>query len=276
MSLNQFPPLSLAAWQPTLKTVQAYAQLTGKVRRALTPRQKHWSHVSLRTGVSGLTSTPIPAGTKSFEMSLDFTVHKLIITTSRGEQWQKPLAGQSPATFCEEALAALAQMEIKPEIDRSLFTDATPGAYDREAIERYWQALSRIDMIFKRFKGELREETSPVQLWPHHIDLAMLWFSGRLVPGIDPADEENADEQMNFGFSPGDEGIPEPYFYITAYPLPDGLTGASLPAGASWHTQGFTGAVLRYETLTTANEPDEMLLQFLRTVQQAGSALMRS
>lgn len=29
------------------------------------------------------------------------------------------------------------------------------------------------------------------------------WFSGRLVPGQDPANAEFADEQMNFGFSTG-------------------------------------------------------------------------
>ena len=43
----------------------------------------------------------------------------------------------------------------------------------------------------------------------------------RKIPGQDPADEESSDKQMNFGFTFGDEGIPEPYFYITAYPLPD-------------------------------------------------------
>jgi hypothetical protein len=208
-------------------------------------------------------------------MTLDLTAHKLVIVSSRGEQWQKPLSGQSSAAFCEEALAALAGLDIHPEIDRSLFNDTTPGAYDRDAVTRYWQALSQIDPIFKQFKGELRQETGPVQLWPHHIDLAMLWFSGRLVPGVDPTDEESADEQMNFGFSPGDGGIPNPYFYITAYPRPDGLTNTPLPADAYWHTQGFTGAILMYEALVTASQPKEKLLTFLRTVQQAGANLMR-
>jgi hypothetical protein len=275
MSQNPFPPLSLGEWQPTLNTLQSYAKLLGKVRRALTPRQKHWGHISLYVGATGLTTSPIPAGPINFEMTLDLTVHKLVIVSSRGEQWQKPLSGQSPAAFCEEALAALAGLDIHPEIDRSLFSETSPGAYDRDAVTRYWQALSQIGPIFKQFKGELRQETGPVQLWPHHIDLAVLWFSGRLVPGVDPADEESADEQMNFGFSPGDGGIPNPYFYITAYPRPDGLTDTPLPADAYWHTQGFTGAILMYEALVAASQPKEKLLTFLRTVQQAGANLMR-
>jgi hypothetical protein len=275
MTNNIFPPLTLAEWQPTLETLQTYAKLMGKVRRALAPSHKHWFHVSLRLAVNGLTTTPIPAGAKTFEMVLDLTTHQLVIATSHGEQWRKPLVGQSATQFMEDALAALGAMDIRPEIDRSLFSDTAPQTYDRAAVERYWQALSQVDAVFKQFRGELRRETGPVQLWPHHIDLAMLWFSGRLVPGQDPDNEEEADEQMNFGFTPGDSGIPNPYFYITAYPLPNGLTDTSLPGDAYWHTAGFTGAILMYESLVNAAEPGQTLLDFLRTVQQAGAALMR-
>lgn len=274
MPTHTFPPLPLAEWQPTLTTLQTYAKLIGKVRRAFAPRQKHWFHVSLRLNATGLTTTAIPAGSKIFEMQLDLTAHRLIVTSSRGERWSTPLTGQSPAQFRDEALAALTLMGIEPDIDHSLFGDDSPGAYDRAAVERYWLALSQIDAIFKRFRGELREETGPVQLWPHHIDLAMLWFSGRLVPGQEPSNEEYADEQMNFGFTPGDDSIPEPYFYATAYPLPEGLTTTRLPGAAYWHTTGFSGAILPYAALVGVTAPADTLLAYLRTVQQAGARLM--
>lgn len=275
MSQNDFPSLKLANWQPTRDTIHQYARVIGKIRQALAPRQKHWWHISLRAAATGLSTTPIWAGSMSFELLLDFVNHKLVITTSRGEQWHKPLRGQSVAAFCEETLATLAGLDIKPDLNRSLFTDTTPGIYQPADAERFWQALSQIDAIFKKFKGELRQETSPVQLWPHHFDLAMLWLSGRLIPGQDPQDEENADEQMNFGFALGDESIPEPYFYITAYPLPDGLLDTPLPDDVTWHTEGFTGALLMYEALVTAADPAEKLLNYLRTVQQAGANLMK-
>ena len=210
MSNHSFPSLATVEWQATRDTIQVYAQVLGKVRRVLTPAQRHWAHISLRAATTGLTTTPIPAGPITFDMLLDFTTHQLVITTSRGEQWRKPLNGQSAAIFYEDTLATLDSLGIQPDIDRSLFGDTTPGDYDPVHASRYWQALSQIDAVFKQFKGTLRGETSPVQLWPHHIDLAFLWFTGRLVPGIDPNDEESADEQMNFGFSPGDEAFPSP------------------------------------------------------------------
>lgn len=271
---HQFPPLPLTDWQPTLRTLQHYAQLIGKVRRALTPAQKHWWHVGLQVATTGLTTTPIPADDLTFDLLLDLTTHHLVATTNRGEQWRVPLTGQSPAMFCDQLLTRLSVMGLEVTIDRSLFADTTPGAYDPQAVERYWSALSQLDGLFKQFKGSLREETGPVMLWPHHIDLALLWFSGRLVPGQDPTDEEHADEQMNFGFSPGDEMIADPYFYITAYPQPVGWQDIPLPAEAVWLTEGFSGAVMRYEVLVVADKPGEILLNFLQTVQQAGAKLM--
>ncbi len=275
MSNAQFPALTSAVDQSSQKTLQIYAQVLGKVRRALTPPQRHWAHVSLRIGTAGLTTSPIAVGGITFEMLLNLTEHKLVITTSQGDQWQKPLVGQSAADFCSDSLAVLAALGLEPEIDRNLFTDTTPGTYQRAEVETYWQALTQIGATFKQFKGKLRGETSPVQLWPHHIDLAFLWFSDRLIPGQDPADEEHADEQMNFGFSPGDDSIPKPYFYITAYPMPAGLTDVALPVGATWSSAGFTGALLMYDTVLQTDNPQETLLDFLSTVHQAGSTRMR-
>jgi hypothetical protein len=166
-------------------------------------------------------------------------------------------------------------MGITVEIDRSLFADESPRVFEAAVARNYCQAAISIDRVLKQFKAELPGETSPVQLWPHHFDLALLWFSGRKVPGVDPADEENADEQMNFGFSTGDEGMPEAYFYITAYPWPAGITDAPLPPGAVWHTKSWKGALLRYESLVGMEQPEEKLLAYLRAAYQAGSNLMQ-
>ena len=58
MSNLLLPDLSLDGWRATRDTVQAYAEVLSGVRKALTPRQKHWWHISLRVGASGLTPLP--------------------------------------------------------------------------------------------------------------------------------------------------------------------------------------------------------------------------
>ena len=171
------------------------------------------------------------------------------------------------------ATLAAAGIELEPDL-LAAFDGAETLPYDVAAIARFRQVINWVDSAFKTFKGGLREETSPVQVFPHHMDVSMNWFSGRLIPGVDPADEESADEQMNFGFVTGDGPIPDAYFYVTAYPSPDGWTDLALPGGAYWHTEGWTGAVLPYAAVVATARPLELLLEYLRRLQAHGAKLM--
>ncbi len=274
MTLNSFPSLPLASWRATRDTLAGYSKVAGKIRRALTPPQKHWWHASLHVSAAGLTTTPVWSGSQMFEVVLDLAAHQARILTSAGRSRFVPMTGQSPAAFCQQLDTALAALGLAVEFDRSVCAAETAGTYDPAAAARYWQALVQIDAVFKRFRHSFREESSPVQLWPHHFDLALLWLSGRLVPGQDPSDPEYADEQMNFGFSTGDEGIAEPYFYVTAYPTPAQWTEQPLPDGAHWRTTGWTGAILPYAALTEASDSQALLLEFLHTAHRAGARLM--
>jgi hypothetical protein len=269
-----YPSLVLDEWRATRDTIHAYAKVIGDIRRNFAPKQKYWGHLSLRVTATGLTTRPFIAGNRVVELVLDFTVHQLIISTNRGEQWRQPLYGQSSNELCGRMLSALGLMDVWPELDRGLLSDA-PGAYDIAAISRFWQVLTRLNGVLTQFRGERREETSPVEMWPEHFDLAVLWFSGRMVPRQDVANENWADEQMNFGFVTGDASVPEPYFYATAYPLPPMLPGTAWPQDVRWHSLGWNGAVMPYAALVGAADPDGKLLSFLRTAQQAGSSLMR-
>ena len=273
MTQLTFPPLQLDKWEPTRNTIQSYAQVIGKVRHTFSPAQKHWWHVGLHTRATGLTTTPILANGLIIELQLDFCEHRLLITTNQGERLEIPLEGQSPAEFCTEVCDALATWGIQSDENEVKFEDDTPGVYDKTAVSTFWTAFSQIDSIFKIFKASLREETSLIQLWPHHFDLAMLWLSGRLIPDQDPANAENADEQMNFGFVTGDGGIPEPYFYVTAYPVPENFTDSPLLDGAYWQTEGWTGAILPYAQLVETKNPQEKLLTFLKAAHQAGKKI---
>ncbi len=271
MSTPSLPPLALASWQPTRDTLQGYVTILGRLRAGLTPPQPHWQHISVRVGTGGLTTTPLslPDGGR-LEMRLDLEQHSLIVDSRTS--WQLALAGQPPQTLGETVIAKLAEEGWMPPIDAG--TLSPDGAWDRQAIAAYWQALTFTHAVLAEFRAGLPGSTTPIQLWPHHFDLAVNWFSGRKVPGYDPEDLEWADEQMGFGFSTGDGGIPDPYYYVTAYPWPEAIVESPLPALAHWHREGWNGAVLRYDALLAASDPSRLLLSFLRRAQEAGAACM--
>ncbi|MEW8690975.1 MAG: DUF5996 family protein [Candidatus Thiodiazotropha endolucinida] len=271
----QLPALSLSSWRPTRDTLQQVARIVGKVRSQFAPKSKHWWHITLSVYSHGLTTTPFPVGTQNYELSLDLAGHRLILSCSDGRLSILPLAGQSSASLFRWIISSLPSMGI--DLERHLsgeYGDESVLPYDYAAAENYRRTINWVDSVFKAFKGGLREESSPVQLFPHHFDLALNWFSGRLVPGADPADEEHADEQMNFGFVTGDESIPDAYFYVTAYPEPADWMELELKQGAYWHTDGWIGAVLPYAELLKHDQPYSLLLVYLQQLRLHGAGLM--
>ena len=272
---QQLPSLTLSDWNLTRDTLHLYARIIGKIRARYMPKSKHWWHITLSVSARGITTTPFPIAGQNLELSLDLTTHQLVIASSNGWGATLPLAGQSAAGLCRQISATLAAAGIELEPDLLSAFDGEEGLpYDTEAIGRFRQAINWVDTAFKTFKSGLREESGPVQIFPHHMDVSLNWFSGRLVPGTDPADEENADEQMNFGFVTGDGSISDAYFYATAYPVPDNWADLALPEGAYWHTEGWTGAILPYAAVLASEQPLDLLLDYLRKVQAHGKKLM--
>ncbi|MCG8057473.1 MAG: DUF5996 family protein [Candidatus Thiodiazotropha endolucinida] len=271
------PSLTLVDWLQTRDAIHQYARIMGKIRGFYMPKAKHWWHITLTVNAHGLTTTPFPVSGRNLEMQLDLISHQLSIYSDSGWHCAIPLKGNSAAGMRQQITQLLATQGIELDEQRlGAFDDENILTYDADAADDFRRALCWIDVVFRTFKGGLRQETSPVQLFPHHLDIAMNWFSGRLVPGVDPDDEENADEQMNFGFVSGDASIDEAYFYVTAYPMPENWSDLALPEGAYWHSEGWVGAILPYARLLEANDPQVTLLEFLQQVQGHGAALMNS
>jgi Family of unknown function (DUF5996) len=61
-----WPALPLDAWRDTYATLHMWTQIVGKVRLALSPPVNHWWHVALYVTARGLTTSPMPYGTRTF------------------------------------------------------------------------------------------------------------------------------------------------------------------------------------------------------------------
>ena len=259
--VRKLPDLDVQSISGTRDALHAYARVLGDWLKSCRPRRKHWWHASLRPSLAGLTTGVVNARV-DFELELDLRQNQLLACTSDGARLVETLRGQPASEFAQVINDFLLTNGIDDGMAPAGALDSGSGFADYSAEHAYSvaQVLNSVSAAMAEFRAGIPEETSPIQLWPHHFDLSMLWLPGEKIPGQDPANEEYSDKQINFGFTFGDEGIPEPYFYVTAYPLPDAFESLPLPAGSHWRTEGFSGVVLLYRSLIESSDPGGYLL----------------
>jgi Family of unknown function (DUF5996) len=279
-----FPALPLEEWEDTKETLHRYVQIVGKVRLAYSPFRNHWWHVPLYVTTRGLTTSPIPHGHMTFEISFDLVDNKLAVSTSEGGRFAFVMDDLPVAEFYGRLFDGLAALGVEASINSRPFDlddeytleeNTFHCVCDREYVRRYWRVLVQVDQVFKEFAGRFNGKTSPVQLYWHSFDLAVTRFSGRRAPEREGADtvtrEAYSHEVISFGFWPGDKNVREPAFYSYTAPEPEGLTGQPLsPEGAFWAPEGGT-ALLMYNVLREMNSPRSALLDFLESAYQAGA-----
>ncbi|MDJ0710088.1 MAG: DUF5996 family protein [Woeseiaceae bacterium] len=277
MADEKFPPLDPSSIDGTRKAVHAYARVAGAWSKALRKKRKHWWHASMRPSLYGLT-TGVIYGKTDFEIEVDLANSQLCVRTCSSQVGER-LTGQSSSRIAETVSNALRAAGFDPDDAVStgaVVSDDEYPTYSADQANLMHRALGSIAAVLEDFRATIREEKSPIQVWPHHFDLSMIWLPGPKVPGQDVANEEYADKQMNFGFAFGDEAIPEPYFYVTAYPLPDSLPNEPLPDGTVWHSDGFDGAVLKYRELTTMQDPAAYLIDMWTGLLEAARGQLSS
>jgi Family of unknown function (DUF5996) len=283
------PKLALDEWEDTKNTLHLWLQIVGKVRLASTAPRNHWWHAPLYVDVRGLTTRRMHAASGiAIEIRFDFIDHRLVIATNRGQVEEFELVdGLSVAEFDERLHAALRRLGTdvtiretphKLAITTPFPEDEEHAAYDHDAVERFWRILDWSDGVLEEFAGWYCGKTSPVHLFWHGLDLAVTRFSGRrgpAMPEASPIDREAySHEVISFGFWAGDEKVKEATYYSYTAPEPGGLRRQPLhPREAFWAEEGRNpAALLPYEAVRTAPNPEGALLAFLESAYQAGAA----
>ena len=284
-----WPSLPLAAWHDTHDTLHMWMQIVGKTRLALAPRQNHWWHVPLYVSSRGLTTTPIPYGSRTFEVEFDFIDHRLVVETSEGTIREIALRAQAVADFYREYTDLLAGLGIvvslwpvPVEVDHPIpfLEDRVHAAYDSARAHRFFRMLLQADRITKRFQGRFLGKTSPVHFFWGAFDLALTRFSGRRAPEHPNTEwrvlrEANSHEEISVGFWPGSGGVAEPAFYAYARPEPPGFASTAIRPAAAYYSRELGDFILPYEMVRSASSPDELVLDFYQSAYSAGADLAR-
>jgi hypothetical protein len=289
--LDIWPELPLAKWADTRTTLHLWTQVIGKIRLAHAPMTNHWWQVALYVTCRGLTTSPIPYGSRYFQVDLDFIGHQLIIQTSDGAVETIPLVPRSVADFHAELMGRLRGLGLETRIwtmpveieDAIPFEqDREHASYDPEYAQRFWRILLQAHRLCTCFRSRFLGKASPVHFFWGSFDLAATRFSGRLAPPLTSASpgvgawvmrEAYSHEVSSCGFWPGDETLGQPAFYSYAYPEPPGFADAAIRPAAAAYNKDLGQFILPYEAVRAAASPDHELMEFLRSTYSAAADL---
>ena len=283
-----WPDLDYRAWRDTRDTLHLWTQIIGKVRLMRTPWLNHSWHVPLYVTATGLTTSPIPHGARTFEIQFDFIGHGLDIRSDAGTR-RLALQPQSVADFYGAVMSALDDLgiavainarpcEIEAAIDFN--RDHSHAAYDPEYARRFWQVLLQTDRVMKQFRTAFIGKCSPVHFFWGSFDLAVTRFSGRRapvfagkVPGVASGVMRDAysHEVSSAGFWPGGSGTDHAAFYSYAYPVPTGFRHAAVRPADAFFNEALGEFLLPYDAVRTAADPEATLLDFLQSTYEAAA-----
>ncbi|MBB5052674.1 hypothetical protein HNQ36_002648 [Afipia massiliensis] len=286
---RSWPALPFIGWQDTCATLHMWTQVVGKIRLALEPMVNHWWQVPLYVTATGLTTSPMPYGSRSVQIDFDFCHHALVVTTSDPQRVEIGLAPMPVAEFYEKVIGVLRDLGIEVSIWTMPVevADAVPfeqdrqhKSYDADAAQRFWRALVHTDRVMKQFRAGFTGKVSPVHFFWGSFDMAVTRFSGRTAPphpggmpnlGNWVAREAYSHEVSSCGFWPGNGGFGKAAFYSYAYPAPPGFADAPLRPPAAVFDSNLQEFILDYDTVRMSDDPDAMLLEFFQSTYDAAA-----
>lgn len=292
-STEVWPALPLEAWQDTADTLHLWTQIVGKVRLAQTPWINHSWHVTLYVTPRGLSTSPVPYGTREFAIDFDFVDHRLSLQSSDGRTGGFPLKAMTVAAFYRLLMEELERLDLRVAIVRRpceiaapipCDLDETHGSYDPEYVNRYWRILVQAQRVFRVFRAPFIGKASPIHYFWGAPDLAVTRFSGRTapehpggIPGLPDRVTRDAysHEVSSAGFWYGGGPVPRPVFYSYAYPEPSGFAQAKVAPAEAFYSSDLREFLLPYDAVRRASSPDETLLAFLHSTYEAAADLGR-
>ena len=238
------------------------AQLVSAAGTSLLPAEEDFSHTNLGWDPMLGVLAGRNVGAKPARAALVFDGLELVVIEGERERASLRLPGRTLSQALAWLGAEIAgddaalglpvhDMPAYPVGEGAVFSD--DGAAARTELAGWFaEAFASI--------GELaaREDTAaPVRCWPHHFDVASLIT-------LDAKAGAEESRSIGVGFSPGDGSYDQPYFYVTPWPYPEAKALPPLVAGAHWHTDGWTGAVLTAERVISVPAQEQQ-----HTIRQA-------
>jgi hypothetical protein len=185
----------------------------------------------------GFTMTPVALddGSQLFG-ELDLVDHLVVVTAGSDTRRMPLIDGPSPRAVGEAIHELSGKHGRAIAADPARYDDGARQPYDTDAAEAFAQAATVAVEAIRRVVAGVEGEVTGPHLWPHGFDIAAEWYSEMTV------DYEGSETsaQIGMGWYPTEES----YVYVNPWPFSEEFAAVPLPAGATWHRDGWEGAYL--------------------------------
>lgn len=278
----------MSSWQP-LGTVPPEELVTARldlhwasrvlasIASSVLPTAADDSHSALAYQDGALWTQPLP-GPRLYRAGLILSELQLLMRSEKGEELASLRLAERPFGHAfewgRETVARLSPEapEVKlrelPDFPEHRLGD---GALFSGDLSDERAELARYFGNAQRLLSELCEQhadASPVQVWPHHFDIAIL------IP-LDATEASAPRQTLGVGLSPGDESFAEPYWYVSPWPAPEEAALPVIDGPGSWQAEPFFAAVLTASEMLAASGPQpENARRFVTAAMRDGMSML--
>ncbi|GAB4571230.1 MAG: hypothetical protein Kow0077_07420 [Anaerolineae bacterium] len=244
---------NLKTWDNTRSALHKVAEVLGAVRRVFAQPEPNWVHLGIEIDGQTMATGKLPMG------EFVFRSDDLVFAFSGDETHREiPVAGKTQQELVRFVEAVLQRAGHAVKLDESKLHGEDVINITAEEAHEFLSTMRFARQVLARLHADLDGYKTRLVLWPHGFDLAFLWFED------ESASDEAKDQHIGIGFSPGSPGLAAPYFYLYLWPMPEGLSGTSLPAPARWHSDGWTGVVIDLASVGEDHGRDTRVLAALK------------
>ena len=287
-----WPSLPLEAWSDTCATLHMWTQIVGKIRLVQSPWVNHSWHVTLYVTARGLTTSPIPHGTATFQIDFDFIDHQLIVQSSDGGVARFALEPQSVGDVLRAADGGDAQArparEDPRQAERGCRTDPLrPGRGPPRVRSRSTPTASGASSCRRTGSSRRSAPASSASAAPCTSSGARPTWRSRAspdggrrsipggipnLPGLgDPRGLLARGQQLRLLARRRRRSLPR--VLLLRLSGAGRVRASGRPARRGLLQQRLREFILPYDAVRQADSPDETLLEFLQTTYEAAADL---
>ena len=253
---------ALLNWEATRDALHQIALVVGAIRVACADPLANDLHFSVDVTADGISTTAMRCGGALF---FDFAAMQLRFERGGQSVFAIDIRGHSQLTLMRRLLDVFSDCGYSMTPPLKYITHEIEFDLDPGGASDFLQTLDAVYTALARFRAKLGGSMTPLVLWPHHFDLAFIYFPSG-------GGNEHADPQMAFGFAPFSPGLVRPYFYAYAWSAPTGYVQVPLESPAQAIAEGYTGLYAAYDDLRNSSDFNAAVERILQTYQRLASA----